>query len=88
MRAWRALRFFMALAALSAVCPQGDAQAALLMEEPYGFFGALNPTGTMRCTLSAFAPQPYQAAPVRGGRARHVFTRYQGIAGYDWWQCR
>ena len=26
-------------------CARGRAQAALLMEEPYGIFGALNPTG-------------------------------------------
>ncbi len=26
-------------------CPRGNAQAALLTEEPYGFFGTINPTG-------------------------------------------
>jgi len=26
-------------------CSHGHAQAALLMEEPYGIFGTLNPTG-------------------------------------------
>ena len=26
-------------------CARGGAQAALLMEEPYGIFGVLNPTG-------------------------------------------
>ena len=34
------------LIGLGALCgAHAKAQAALLMEEPYGFFGALNPTG-------------------------------------------
>ncbi len=34
-----------ALACLSVYPAAARAQAALLMEEPYGFFGTLNPTG-------------------------------------------
>jgi hypothetical protein len=34
-----------AIAALASSSVRIHAQAALLMEEPYGFFGALNPTG-------------------------------------------
>lgn len=34
-----------AIAILWIACPRCKAQAALLMEEPYGFFGAINPTG-------------------------------------------
>jgi len=35
----------MAIAIFPLFSSQCHAQAALLMEEPYGFFGTLNPTG-------------------------------------------
>jgi hypothetical protein len=75
----------MALAALSAVCPQGDAQAALLMEEPYGFFGALNTTGHDAVYFERIcAATPIKLRRCAAGEPGTVFTRYQGIAGYDW----
>jgi hypothetical protein len=37
--------FFVVVLAAGFFCARGHAQSALLMEEPYGFFGALNPTG-------------------------------------------
>ena len=46
MRSLRTVAFaLMAFALLSLESARGHAQAALLMEEPYGFFGTVNPTG-------------------------------------------
>lgn len=61
------------------------AQAALLMEEPYGFFGTLNPTGhnavyfARICTVT-----PTELRRCRPGEAGSVIARYQGMDGYDW----
>lgn len=61
------------------------AQAALLMEEPYGFFGALNPTGHTAIYFARIcAETPVQLRPCEPGELGSVIARYQGIAGYDW----
>jgi len=66
-------------------CPPGHAQAALLMEEPYGFFGALNPTGHDAIYFARIcAETPIKLRRCVAGEPGSVFTRYQGIAGYDW----
>ena len=63
----------------------GHAQAALLMEEPYGFFGALNPTGHDAIYFARIcAETPVKLRRCAPGEPGSVFTRYQGIAGYDW----
>jgi len=63
----------------------GHAQAALLMEEPYGFFGALNPTGHDAIYFARIcAETPIKLRRCAAGEPGSVFTRYQGIAGYDW----
>lgn len=60
-------------------------QAALLMEEPYGFFGALNPTGHTAIYFARIcADSPVKLRRCRPGEAGTVVSRYQGIAGYDW----
>ena len=57
-RAPRVFAFaLMALLSFSYFCPRGHAQAALLMEEPYGFFGTMNPTGHTAFILTASAPR-------------------------------
>ena len=61
------------------------AQAALLMEEPYGFFGALNPTGHTAIYFERVcAATPIKLRPCRPGELGAVIARYEGIAGYDW----
>ncbi len=61
------------------------AQAALLMEEPYGFFGTLNPTGHTAIYFARIcAESPVQLRSCRPGELGSVIARYQGIAGYDW----
>lgn len=61
------------------------AQAALLMEEPYGFFGALNPTGHNAIYFEHIcAETPTHLRRCGAEEDGAVIARYQGIAGYDW----
>ncbi len=86
MRAQRAVSFFLtALALLSPVCRCSRAQAALLMEEPFGFFGFLNPTGHNAVYFERIcAETPVKVRRCVPGEFGAVITRYQGIADYDW----
>ncbi len=64
---------------------RGSAQAALLMEEPYGIAGAVNPTGHDALYFARICA----ATPVKLRRCAPeepgvVIARYQGVAGYDW----
>lgn len=75
----------MALAVLSFLCPRSNAQAALLMEQPYGFFGALNPTGHTAIYFEhVCAETPVRLRHCRPGELGVVIARYQGLNGYDW----
>jgi len=66
-------------------CSRGHAQAALLMEEPYGFFGTLNPTGHNAIYFERIcAETPVTLRRCRPGEIGAVIARYQGIDGYDW----
>jgi hypothetical protein len=61
------------------------AQAALLIEEPYGIFGALNPTGHNAIYFARVCVEtPVQLRRCQPGEAGSVISRYQGIDGYDW----
>jgi hypothetical protein len=75
----------MALAVLALFPAQGQTQAALLMEEPYGFFGAVNPTGHTAIYFQRIcAETPLRLRRCQPGELGAVIARYQGIAGYDW----
>ena len=75
----------MALAAFAVCGTRSHAQAALLLEEPYGFFGALNPTGHMAVYLDRVcADTPVKLRTCKPGEMGVVISRYQGIADYDW----
>ena len=64
---------------------QCRAQAALLMEEPYGFFGSVNPTGHNAVYFQRIcAETPVQLRRCQPGEMGSVIARYQGIDGYDW----
>jgi hypothetical protein len=69
-----------------ALCPaRSRAQAALLMEEPYGFFGAVNPTGHTAIYFERVcAETPLKLRRCQPGEMGAVLSRYQGIVGYDW----
>ncbi len=75
----------LAIVLFSLVCPRCRAQAALLLEEPYGFFGAVNPTGHTAIYFEHIcAETPVKLRPCQPGEQGAVISRYQGIAGYDW----
>jgi hypothetical protein len=64
---------------------RGRAQAALLMEEPYGFFGSVNPTGHNAIYFERIcAETPVKLRRCHAGEMGSVIARYQGIDRYDW----
>ena len=64
---------------------RANPQAALLMEEPYGFFGALNPTGHNAIYFERIcAETPVKVRRCDPGEMGAVIARYEGIDGYDW----
>ncbi len=73
-----------ALFALSA-CAVARADAALLLEEPFGDFGAMNPTGHSAVYLNRVcADSPTRLRLCRPGEIGVVISRYHRIDGYDW----
>lgn len=75
----------MAVALSLAMASRCDAQAALLMEEPYGFFGTVNPTGHTAVYFDRIcAETPVQLRRCEPGETGVVISRYQGMGGYDW----
>jgi hypothetical protein len=61
------------------------AQAALLLEQPYGVFGTLNPTGHAAVYLERVcAETPVRLRPCQPGEFGAVISRYKGMDGYDW----
>lgn len=76
---------FPVLTLLLLACTHSHAQAAMLMEEPYGFFGFLNPTGHDAVYFERIcAENPLKLRRCLPGELGAVITRYQGIAHYDW----
>ena len=70
---------------LLGACPLCRPQAALLLEQPYGIFGEINPTGHNAVYLARVcAETPVQLRRCRPGEYGAVIARYQGIDGYDW----
>jgi hypothetical protein len=73
------------LAMLAIASTHAWADAALLMEEPYGEFGAMNPTGHAAIYLNHICAQsPTQLRPCQPGEPGAVISRYHKIDGYDW----
>lgn len=76
---------FIFIVLLSLFSPPSHAQAALLMEEPYGFFGTLNPTGHIALYFGRIcAETPVELRRCQPGELGSVIARYQGIRDYDW----
>jgi hypothetical protein len=74
---------FLGLPAL--FCSRCESQAALLLEEPYGFFGALNPTGHNAIYFTRIcAETPVKLRRCGPDELGAVIARYSGIKGYDW----
>jgi len=77
--------FIIALAVLAFFPAPSRAQAALLLEEPYGFFGALSPTGHNAIFFARIcAASQSNCAAVRRAKWGAVIARRQGISGIDW----
>jgi hypothetical protein len=73
------------LTLLGVGCMRARADAALLMEEPYGRFGAINPTGHAAIYLNHFcAETPTRLRHCHPGEPGAVISRYHKIDGYDW----
>jgi len=71
---------FTICAALSA-----HADVALLMEEPFGNFGDMNPTGHAAIYLNRVcAETPTQLRRCEAGEPGVVISRYHRVGGYDW----
>jgi hypothetical protein len=80
--AWAALALFLLLAQGTA---RVRAQAALLVEEPYGFAGVVNPTGHDAVYFARIcAETPVRLRRCAPGELGVVIARYKHIAGYDW----
>jgi hypothetical protein len=61
------------------------ADVAFLLEEPYGTFGALNPTGHAAVYLTRICAASFtRLRRCEPGEAGVVISRYHKIAGYDW----
>jgi hypothetical protein len=74
---------FFFISALS--CSPSQGQAALLLEEPYGFFGAINPTGHNAMYFARIcAETPTRLRRCEPEELGTVIARYQGISTYDW----
>lgn len=72
-----------ALLLLSAIPAQAD--ITLLIEEPYGDFGGLNPTGHAAVYFSRIcAESPTSLRRCEPGELGAVISRYYRIDGYDW----
>jgi hypothetical protein len=83
-RLWR-VGFFLLLAVLFAGERADAREAALLMEEPFGRFGAMTPTGHAAIYLSGVcAETPAKLRPCTAGENGVVLSRYHHIDGYDW----
>ncbi len=75
----------MAGLALCVGATAAHASVALLMEEPYGEFGAYNPTGHAAVYLNHVCAQtPTQLRMCNPGELGVVISRYHKVDGYDW----
>jgi hypothetical protein len=78
------LLFVALLAALGSV-PAHAGKIALLLEEPYGHFGSMNPTGHAAIYLSdVCAETPVRLRRCDPGERGVVISRYHKVDGYDW----
>jgi hypothetical protein len=63
----------------------GHADVTLLLEEPYGAFGGMTPTGHAAIYLSRVcAETPVVLRRCRAGEQGVVISRYHKVGGYDW----
>jgi hypothetical protein len=62
-----------------------DASVTLFLEEPFGTFGGMNPTGHAAVYLShVCAASPLSLRRCQEGEHGVVISRYHRVSGYDW----
>src|SRR5579863_7836102 len=67
------------------VLPKAHADSTLLLEEPYGHFGAFTATGHAAVYLSRVcAESPTVLRRCAEGETGVVVSRYNKVGGYDW----
>ena len=75
----------MLAAVLLLAIASAHASVAFLLEEPYGEFGAFNPTGHAAVYLNhVCAESPTELRMCRPGELGVVISRYHKVDGYDW----
>lgn len=85
MRTPRTIAWLSVVILLLCSASQGRAQAALLMEEPYGFFGTVNPTGHTAIYFAHIcAATPTTLRQCEPSELGSVVSRYGDVGGYDW----
>ncbi|HEU5342143.1 hypothetical protein [Edaphobacter sp.] len=85
MRALRLLVMVPLLAGLATTGSRAWADAALLMEEPFGNFGSFNPTGHAAVYLDRVcAETPVRLRLCAPNEDGVVISRYHKVGGYDW----
>lgn len=86
MRTPRTIAFaLVAFALLQVLTLRCYAQATLLLEEPYGFFGTLNPTGHTAIYFARIcAESPTKLRRCEPGEMGAVIARYSDVNHYDW----
>ena len=73
------------LAFVLTAAPAAHAQAALLLEQPYGFFGTVNPTGHTAIYFARIcAAGPTKLRRCAPGELGSVISRYSDVAHHDW----
>lgn len=73
------------LAAFLAGARAATADVALFLEEPFGAFGEMNPTGHAAVYLSRVcAASPVRLRRCEPGETGVVISRYHRVGGYDW----
>jgi hypothetical protein len=73
------------LCLLAAAARHAYASVAFLMEEPYGKFGAMNPTGHAAVYFNHICAESHIfLRPCHDGEFGVVISRYHKIDGYDW----
>jgi hypothetical protein len=83
LRSWRFGLVAMLVFVAGTVAARGD--VAFLMEEPYGGFGSVNPTGHGALYFNHIcAESPTRLRVCRAGEMGTVVSRYHNIKGYDW----
>lgn len=79
------LKSWQAGAALLLTAAAARADITLLLEEPYGNFGGLNPTGHAAIYFSRIcASSPASLRRCEPGEQGAVISRYHRVGGYDW----